>query len=125
MTRPVAQGNAMRRMTRVELVLGERGWSLVDGTREHVVEGDNPLACKRCRLPLFLDDELDLNFCGFCNEWKDGPPAVRCPPSEQCIYCDARRSRGRPRPLSRALADDDALVADFLRQVIPRGLLDS
>lgn len=109
----------------MELVRGEHGWRLLDGEREHVTEGDTPRACERCLLPVFLDTEYDISFCAFCNAWVGGVPAATCPTSAHCSFCDAMRaSPVRESPLSRPLADGDALVADFLREVIPTRLLD-
>lgn len=107
----------------MELVRGEFGWRLLDGEREHVVEGNTPPACARCHLAVFLDTDYDLSFCAFCNVWGGGTPTPTCPPSARCRFCDAMRAAPvRLAPLSRPLAHSDALVADFLREVIPLSL---
>jgi hypothetical protein len=109
----------------MELVRGAHGWSLLDGEREHVTEGDTPRACKRCHLPVFLDTHYDISFCAFCNAWVGGSPSPTCPPSARCSFCEAMRAAPvRASPLSRPLTDEDALVAEFLREVIPTRLLD-
>jgi hypothetical protein len=110
----------------VRLRPDERGaWALLDGDREHVTEGNSPAACPRCRRPVFLDTDVDLSFCAFCNVWVGGPPLPSCAPSEDCPYCEARREGSRAPPLSRPLAESDERAAEFLGEVVPSRLMET